>query len=218
MVRNQNIYRNIDMQFEIIEDCSPYFIRYTHTGSDEVIAMCKEQKKSLIDPLPKKNKFIHGRLPEPTGIQILDKVYGGKELSLASQRVSLFVTQPNHYYRPHRDGLAVPMGINYHVNIVDNKCVTSWYDNNMFAGRPIDNLITNSSREIADYNRRLEKDIIKPVKSMIAKEGEVVLFNTDFFHDVDNTNSPNERTILTLRSSLFEKINFMQARKILFGY
>ena len=64
----------------------------------------------------------------------------------------------------------------------------------------------------------IEKDIIKPAKSMIAKQGEVVLFNTDIFHDVDNTDSKNERTILTLRSTLFEKLDFFQAREILFGY
>lgn len=206
------------MDFEIIEDCSPYFIRYKHTGSDEVIAMCKEQKSKIIDNLKVKQKFIHSRLPEQTGIEILNKVYKSKELSLSTTRVSLFVTQPNHYYRPHRDGLAVPMGINYNVDIVDDKCVTSWYDNEMFQGRPIDNLPSNSSREIKDYNRQVEKNIILPVKSMTAKQGEVILFNTDLFHDVDNENSPNERTILTLRSTLFEKINFFQARKILFGY
>lgn len=206
------------MQFEIIEDCSPYFIRYKHSGSDQVIAMCKEQKTKIIDSLPFKRKFIHSRLPEQTGIEILNKVYGAKELSLASTRVSLFVTQPNHYYRPHRDGLAVPMGINYNVDIVDDKCVTSWYNNEQFAGRPIDNLISNSSREIKDYNRQIEKNIIKPVKSMTARQGEVMLFNTDLFHDVDNENSLNERTILTLRSTKFDKINFFQARQILFGY
>lgn len=206
------------MNFEILEDCSPYFIRYTHTGSDKVIAICKEQKSLMVDSLLKKQKFIHCRLPEPTGIDILSNVYGAKELNLATKRVSLFVTQSNHYYRPHRDGLAVPVGVNYNVNIEDNKCVTSWYDNSVFAGRPIDNLASNTSREIADYNRQLEKDIVKPVKSMIAKQGETILFNTDIFHDVDNTNSKNERTILTLRSTLFEKLDFLQARKILFGY
>lgn len=205
------------MKFEIIEDCSPYYIRYTHTGSDEVIAMCKQQKLLEIDSLTLKRKFIHKRLLEENGLQILSKVYKSIELSLSTSRVSLFVTQPNHYYRPHRDGLAIKMGINYHVSIADDCCVTSWYDNESFAGRPIDNLPSNTSREIADYNRSVEKNTIKPVKSMIAKEGEVVLFNTDLYHDVDNA-SPNERTILTLRSTLFEKIDFFQARKILFGY
>jgi hypothetical protein len=206
------------MKFEIIEDCSPYFIRYTHTGSDEVIAMCKEHKRLSVDRFPVKQQFIHSRMPIPKANQILDKVYCSKELSLANQRVSLFVTQANHYYRPHRDGLAVPMGINYNVDIVDDKCVTSWYDFESFAGRPIDNLPGKLSREIGDYDRQLEKDLIKPVKSMTAKQGEVILFNTDFFHDVDNTNSSNERTILTLRSTKFEQINFFQARKVLFGY
>ena len=206
------------MQFEIIEDCSPYFIRYKHTGSDEVIAMCKEKKSSYVDLLPRKLKFINYRLPELVGTEILNNVYGAKELSLNTKRVSLFVTNPQQYYRQHRDGLAVPMGINYTVDIADDKCVTSWYDTNAFIGRPIDNLPSNSSREIADYNRRLEKDTVRPVKSMTAKQGEVILFNTDLFHEVDNTNSPNERTILTLRSTLFEKLNFLQARKILFGY
>jgi hypothetical protein len=218
MAEHLNTFLLTDMQFEIIEDCSPYFIRYKHTGSDEVIEMCQRQKKLQVDYLQNKRKFIHCRLPENTGIEILNKVYKSQELSLATKRVSLFVTQARHYYRPHRDGLAVPMGINYNVDILDDKCVTSWYDNSVFAGRPIDNLITNSSREIKDYNRQIEKNIIKPVKSMTAKQGEVLLFNTDFFHDVDNENSPNERTILTLRSTQFEKINFLQARKILFGY
>jgi len=204
------------MQFDIIEDCSPYFIRYKHTGSDEVIAMCREQKKLQVDSLAYKRKFIHCRFPEATGIDILNKVYKANELSLDRRRVSLFVTQANHYYRPHRDGLAVPMGINYTVDIADDKCVTSWYDNNVFAGRPIDNLVSNSSREIKDYNRQLEKDTIKPIKSMIAKQGEVILFNTDLFHDVDNMDSLNERTILTLRSNQFERINFFQARNVLF--
>jgi ectoine hydroxylase-related dioxygenase (phytanoyl-CoA dioxygenase family) len=121
------------------------------------------------------------------------------------------------------------MGINYCVDISDNKCVTSWYDDETFANRqisnfPKSNLIPDgvapvkNSREIADYDRELEKDITKPVKSMIAKQGEVVLFNTDIWHDVDNTTSSNERTMLTLRSALFERLNFNQARQLLFGY
>jgi len=206
------------MSFQIIEDCSPYFIRYTHPGSDKVIEICKEQKLLMVDSLLKKQSFIHCRLPESVGISVLNNVYGAKELNLSTKRVSLFVTQSNHYYRPHRDGLAVPVGVNYNVDIADNKCITSWYNNSVFAGRPIDNLPSNTSREIADYNRQLEKDIIKPSKSMIAKQGEVILFNTDIFHDVDNSSSTNERTILTLRSTLFEKLDFFQARKILFGY
>lgn len=206
------------MNYEIIEDCSPYFIRYKHTGSDKIINWCKEYKARYIDTKAHKLKFMHIKFPKELGTMFLNNIYGSKELELMEQRVSMFITQPNFYYRPHRDGLAIKTGINYHVDIRDDLCVTSWYNNEDFAGRPIDNLANNSSREIADYNRNLEKDIIKPAKSMIAKQGEVVLFNTDYYHDVDNLNSPNERTILTLRSSLFEKLDFFDARMKLFNF
>lgn len=205
------------MKFEIIEDCSPYYIRYTHDFAEEIFQQCADYKKQYIDTLSNKNKFMHIKLPIDLGSLILDKVYKAAELQLIKQRVSLFVTQSNHYYRPHRDGLAVKVGINYHIDIKDDLCVTSWYDNKLFEGRPIDTL-GGVSREIKDYNREVEKSIIMPSKSMTAKQNEVVLFNTDYFHDVDNTASPNERTILTLRSSLYEKIDFFDARQILFNY
>jgi hypothetical protein len=206
------------MNFEIIEDCSPYYIRYRHTDFENVIEMCKVQQSLLVDTLEVKKKFMNIKFPEPVGIEILKSVYCAKQLFLASHRVSLFVTQPGVYYRPHKDGLAVPMGINYNIEIADDKCVTSWYDDSSFAGRPIDNLPSNSSREIADYDRSVEKNVIKPIRSMIAKPNEALLFNTDFFHDFDNSQSLNQRTILTLRSTLFEKLNFFQARKILFNF
>jgi hypothetical protein len=205
------------MEFEIIEDCSPYYIRYKHTGYEKVIHWAKTFKEKFIDP-NHKLKFMHVKMPLNIGTQMVDMVYKGKELQLLERRASIFVSQPGMYYRPHRDGLAVKMGINYTVDIRDDKCVTSWYDFKDFEGRPIDNLANNSSREIADYNRAVEKDIIKPVKSMTAKNNEVILFNTDLYHDVDNTTSTNERTIITFRSSLFEKIDFFDARKIMFGY
>lgn len=205
------------MEYEIIEDCSPFFIRYKHTGSDKVIEMCKEQKKLHSDIIVNKRPFMHIRLPEPTGISILDHVYKAQEFEFLTQRVSLFVTQPGYYYRPHRDGLAIKMGINYNVDIKDDKCVTSWYDNKSFEGRPID-FLNGKSREIADYNRDLEKSKILPIKSMVAQQGEVVLFNTDLYHDFDNSYSANERTILTVRSKLFEKMDFFTARQILFNF
>lgn len=206
-----------NMSFEIIEDCSPYFIRYRHTGCDKVIELAKEYKQKFIDTMSYQKKFLHSKMPVEMGTALLEHVYKAKELELTNTRVSLFVTQPDVYYRPHRDGLSLAAGINYNINMKDDLCVTSWYNNEDFTGRPIDNL-GGVSREIGDYNRQLEKDLIKPAKSMIAKTGDVVLFNTDIYHDVDNSQSPNERTLLTLRSNLFEKLDFFRAREILFGY
>jgi hypothetical protein len=209
------------MEFEIIEDCSPYYIRYRHTGYKKIIHWAKTFKERYIDTDPNLNPklpFMHVKMPPMIGTQMVDMIYKGKELQLSETRASIFISQPGLYYRPHRDGLAIKMGINYTVDIRDDKCVTSWYDFKDFEGRPVDNLINNSSREIGDYDRAVEKDIIKPIKSMTAKNNEAMLFNTDLYHDVDNTNSPNERTIITFRSSLYEKIDFFAARKLMFGY
>jgi len=205
------------MEFQIIEDCSPYYIRYTHTHLEKVIELSKEYKKNYIDNLTDKEKFMHIKMPEDSGTNVLSYVYKAQELKLNKKRVSLFVTQPRHYYRPHKDGLAVKVGINYNIDIRDKFCVTSWYSDESFLNRPIDNL-GGTSREIGDYNRYWEKNVIKPVKSMTATVNEAVLFNTDLYHDVDNVFSYNERTILTLRSLLFENLDFLQARKILFDF
>jgi hypothetical protein len=205
------------MEFQIIEDCSPYYIRYTHTHLEKVIELSKEYKKNYIDNLTDKEKFMHIKMPEDSGTNVLSYVYKAEALKLNKKRVSLFVTQPRHYYRPHKDGLAVKVGINYNIDIRDKFCVTSWYSDESFLNRPIDNL-GGTSREIGDYNRYWEKNVIKPVKSMTATVNEAVLFNTDLYHDVDNVFSYNERTILTLRSLLFENLDFLQARKILFDF
>lgn len=203
---------------EIIEDCSPYFIRFRHTGSDEIIDICKKYKEENIDTLDSIKRFYHHRMPLDNGLDILGRVPHNDIFKFIESRVSLFVFQPGVYYRPHKDGLDCKFGINYIVDVRDNKCITGWYDDSQFAGRPIDTFEGGKtrSREIADYKRSLEWNKIIPVKRMVARQDEVILFNTDIFHEVNNFNSKNERTILTLRTDV--QIDFFQARKILFGY
>lgn len=204
------------MEIEIIEDCSPYFIRFKHAGSDDIIERCRQYKLDQITNNSK--KFLHYKLPVDQGKEILTMVPGSNQFDYLEGRVSLFVTQPGVYYRPHRDGLGLKMGINYIVDVKDDKCVTSWYSFEEFEGRPIDNLENNNSREIADFNWRAEYYKHKPLKSFTAKQGEVVLFNTDLYHDVNNVYSKNERTILTIRSGLWKQPTFEEARKGIFGF
>lgn len=206
------------MQIEVIEDCSPYYIRFRHTGSDVIIQRCLEFKQERIDTPGNHRKFLHFKFPQDIGQEILTTVPGHSELKYLDNRVSLFVTQPNVYYRPHRDGLGLKMGINYIVDVRDDKCVTSWYSLAEFEGRPIDTLVNNNSREIADFNWQNEYTKHTPLKSVTAMQGEVMLFNTDLYHDVNNVYSKNERTILTIRSSLYKQPSFIDARKIIFGY
>ena len=51
---------------------------------------------------------------------------------------------------------------------------------------------------------------------MTAQVGEAVLFNSDIFHDWDNSASSNRRVVLTLRHTLPNKVSFDDAKKILF--
>lgn len=201
------------MNIQIIEDCSPYYIRFTHDGADAVVGLCREYQSRA--DIPSDKKFVHHKLPRPDAIEVLKHVPKSEELKLFKDRVSLFISKPGLYYRPHRDGLSLKVGINYGVSILDDRCTTSWYDHATFAGRPIDTL-GGRSREIADFRFGLEYERTPKLMSMIARPGEAVLFNTDLYHDFNN-DSNNIRTVLTLRSAFGERLDFSAAAKILFG-
>lgn len=188
---------------EIIEDCSPYFIRFTYEGASKVLDLCR----TLLRP-NSQEPFLHYRYPSGIGWNILSKVPLARELNLNPSRVSLFITQPGTYYRAHKDGLHIKWGMNFNVSIRDEECVTSWYSDEDLAMYPIDNLPTKSSRECEGFEKRNHN----PLKTMVAKEGECVLFNTDIFHDFDNRTSQHERVLLTLRDSgqrSFEEVRLM---------
>jgi hypothetical protein len=82
---------------EIIEDCSPYYIRYKHTNSDKIIELCKQFKKEQIDDLGNERKFLHHRLPVNDGLTVLDYIPYNDKFKFIDTRVSLFVFQPGVY-------------------------------------------------------------------------------------------------------------------------
>jgi len=192
----------------IIEDCSPYYIRFTHDGISEIIDTCL----SSINDVTFTKKWTHHKLHVDIAEKILNMVPFSKEIVFNQNRVSLFVSQPGLYYRAHKDGLTNRFSINYTVKVLDDRCITSWYSDEDLRKYNIDNLATNNSRECENF----VKNDHTPLRSMIAKPGECILFNTDIFHDWDNTNSANERIILTLRDAQPGKLYFEDIKKILF--
>jgi len=52
---------------------------------------------------------------------------------------------------------------------------------------------------------------------MTAKPNECILFNTDIWHDFDNSQSTNRRMVLTLRVNNPSTFYFDDAKKALFG-
>jgi hypothetical protein len=137
-------------------------------------------------------------------------------IKLIKNRISLFISKPGLYYRAHKDGMNNKFSINYVSRVLDDKCITNWYSDEDLKEYAIDNLRTNTSRECDGF----VKENHTPLKSMIAKQGECILFNTEIFHDWDNTGSNNERVVLTLRiiPELKPHTYFEDARKMLFNY
>jgi hypothetical protein len=210
---------DIDMQYTIIEDCSPYYIRFTHDGIDEFISCCTNALGNISN-FPKWMHYNMSRFNLPLAHSILDSTPLSKDLSLRKDRVSYFVSGPGFYYRAHKDGWPGDRySLNYTLSVKDEKCVTNWYNDEDLENYPIQNYgvaggNVKNSRECVGFDKLKHT----PIKSMIAKQGECILFNTDIFHDFDNRESENYRVILTLRNDPPDSFYFEDARKVLFGY
>ena len=198
-------------KYTIIEDCSPYYIRFTHNGLNDIIDFCEERIPSTNF---NNNEFIHHRLPMDDANQLLSMVpmHNSGELEFRNKRVSLFITTSTRYYLAHKDGIDHRASINYTVKILDNKCVTSWYSDEDLKDYQIDP-VDGWSRHCIGFDPKKHT----PLKSMIARPNECILFNTDIFHDFDNSQSDNIRVVLTLRLTDAGNIYFDDIKRILFG-
>lgn len=197
------------MKFTILEDCSPYYIRFTHDNIEDVLSFvqgCIPYTKNF--PI-----YKHYRLLPNDSIKLFSKLPFSNQLNLMIHRMSLFISKPGLYYRAHKDGLDHRFSINYTIKILDDKCVTNWYLDEDLKDYKIDNLASRTSRECIGFNKKNHT----PIKTMVAKQGECILFNTEIFHDWDNTQSKNERIVLTLRANNPGQIYFNDAKKILFN-
>jgi len=197
--------------YTIIEDCSPYYIRFTHEGLDQIINLCKQElaQVQLVD------SFTIHTFDLEMSQQILSLIPMNQNYPLKETRVSMFITSPGRYYRAHKDGIDCRISFNYNIQILDDKCKTSWYSDEDLSHYPIDGLQweTSKSRECLGFNRKKHT----PIKSMIAQPNECVLFNTDIFHDFDNSKSKKVRALLTLRIENQGDCYFDDVKKTLFG-
>ena len=196
------------MNYQVIEDCSPYYIRFTHDKIENVTNACKQAW--YIDT---GESFIHHRFTERFARQLMLDIPMSSVIEFNMSRVSLFVTQPGYAYRAHKDGLACKFSLNYSISVLDDTCVTSWYSDQELAQYPIDKEFANS-RECDGFvnNKHI------PLKTMIVKQNECILFNTDIFHSFDNCKSVNTRVILTLRDNISQdRLTFDDVKILLFG-
>jgi hypothetical protein len=197
--------------FTIIEDCSPYYIRFTHDNIDEVIKRCA----AVADTVEITRDMTHHKVNENAAEDILSFVPMANQLSILKTRVSLFITKPGHRYDVHKDGHYHRFSLNYMIRVLDDKCVTSWYSDDDLKEYTVEPMVNNTpSRHIFNF----KKDQHTPLKTVTFKQGECILFNTDIFHDWDNSQSDHERIVLTLRLEKPKHIYFEDARKIIFNF
>ncbi|CAB4241604.1 hypothetical protein UFOVP71_142 [uncultured Caudovirales phage] len=193
--------------FTIIEDCSPYYIRFTHTNIEKVIDICE----AVLSTETTHKKFL--TLDTADANNVLSASPINEIIPLRVERVTMFCTEPGASWRAHKDGFATKCSFNYSIRILDDKSETTWYTDEELAMYEIYNPLTPPSREVLGFN----KDNHVPACTLHAQPLECMLINVDIFHAWDNSQSSNERVMLTLRAVDLSTLTFEQARLKLFG-
>lgn len=197
----------------IIEDCSPYYIRFTYDGLTEFIEYANNLY-SQFDWEKSSPEFNHLRLDVNLGKEISKRTLLPLVSSLRMEKAGFFYTPPGHSHPAHKDGLTYRFGINFMLKVLDDKCITSWYDDGLESLYQVKGTL-NEPRTLVGFDKTKHT----PLKTMVAKPNECVLFNTDIYHAWDNSNSLNERVVLALRCADPHKINFDNVKQsLLKGY
>lgn len=178
------------MNLSLIEDCSPYYVRFCDPDLGKIFDICDKELQGVIFT----KDFTHHKFSEKHALEVKSVCSLFDMFDLNLKRVSMFVSRPGMYYLAHKDGFNHHWSLNYTYKILDGECKTNWYSDEDLKRYPIGNS-HRLSRECLGF--KPERHI--PLKTMTAKPNELILFNTEIFHDWDNRSSPNFRMILTLR-------------------
>jgi len=203
------------MKYTILEDHSPYYVTFTYPGFEDVVDYCRNFKHHwVLEKL--KLPMTHRALPPSLGKSVLKKSQL-PDLGYLENRVSFFITKPGGYYRPHKDAGNHRISINYPIQILDQNCRTQWYSDEQLTEWPVDQAMANSgiSRESVNFHEG-DKEKLTPLKSVSFREGACILFNTDIFHDFDNSQSEHVRVMLTIRLQNAGEMYFDDLKEILF--
>ena len=198
------------MDYTIIEDCSPYYVRFTWNGLSDVINFISQQSLDNSN-IRKGSTYDHINFDVETANKIIKHLPMNNKFDFIKDRVAFFSTRPNGGSRVHKDSCDHRFSINIPIKILDEKCITQWWCDESFEGW---------EREFDHYSRKLVtkgKKLPPAIKTMIAQPNECLLFNTEMFHSWDNTNSSNPRVILTLRVENPGSMYYDEAKRILFG-
>jgi len=202
---------------QIIEDCSPYYIRYTFDTITNIIDICNEAEENDTFDHHKWLKLNTERVKK-----IFDLIPFANEVKLNPDRVLMFKEYPGGGSPIHKDAHDHKTSFNIGVKILDDKCITTWWsdeDMNNYITDIVDTPGFKSRNLLKDDKWLMAPGIDKtPIKQTVFKQGEFVLFNTDIYHTWDNSRSTKERINLTMRSVDVSTLTFADAKQILFKY
>jgi len=201
------------MIYTIIEDCSPYYVRFTFDGLDKLIDFVANQnfKETNIKVY---EAYIHHNFNKELAQQVISMLPMSSMFDFKQNRVAIFETPPGQPRNGiHKDGVDTKVSFNIPIQILDSECVTSWFsDEELSDCDTLDPGALPYTRRPKEFSKRLRT----PAKTLIVKPNEFILFNTDIWHRWDNSKSINSRKILTLRLN-DNSLDFTAVKNMLFN-
>jgi len=201
------------MNYSIIEDASPYYIRFSFDGLQDIVNFAKSRQGNFYNCIPRPG-YTHENYSIEDGNKIISMLPMSSAVAFKNHRVAVFNTPPGGGCGPHKDGVDHRISFNIPIEISDDECQTYWYNDEDFANLAHQGDV-NYGRIVWPNWKDLDQFV--PVKTMRAKPGEMILFNTDIYHAWTNQNSKNHRKILTLRT-VTTSLYFETIRKIIFKF
>ncbi len=193
------------------EDCSPYYIRFHFDAINDIINICNE---SIQNDSFNNDKWL--KMHRRRSDSIISLLPFKSEIELNRDRFTMFRTYPKWRSDIHKDSFDHRVSFNITISILDDKCITRWWSDDDMKDFKIDLLDNQYMKSRVLPN--IDTSNLNPVKFMTAAQGEFILFNTDIYHDWDNSQSDNERIVLTMRHASPGNFYFDDAKRILFKY
>jgi len=210
-------------QYTIIEDCSPYYIRFTFSKLELVI---NQFRKQLADVPPDYDitgypEELKHRSPKFKPLPLHESLIKYAKSVVPFWNTFDFnvprftVSEAGLKFPIHRDSDFEYAGINFMIDVLDEECITNWYSNESLAHLSPRQISVGLKPWMFDINDDDPRPA--PIKTTVFKPNECVLVNTHIWHDWDNSKSTNRRVNLLCRG-LKGSPTFEEMRKTLFGY
>ena len=202
------------MSYTIIEDASPYYVRFTFDGIEQVVNYINNL--GLPEQVTSNPGYSQYQFDVVTGDSIISmlKLPDHPHAKFKPDKVKIVLTPPGGGCGIHKDGQASKTSLNLMLMINDTNCYTDWYNEDDFADMPLLGDVTYSRsiyENIIDMNTRFN-----PTRTINFKANELVLLNTDIWHSWSNVDSKCVRKILSLKHIWQSGLPFDELKKIIF--